>query len=445
MQPKSVVGAVVDRELEGAAADVDDGVTIRRRRHGGALVGEGGNVEVAAIVGAERKDDSGMSQLIEREAVEERERSSLAAWGMPAAASRGRRYPEPPDRWRTAFQRDRDRVIHTNAFRRLESKTQVFVSRTGDHYRTRLTHTLEVAQISRSIARILGLNEDLTEAVALAHDLGHAPFGHSGGDVLERMMEAHGGFEHNGQALRLLDALEDRYPGFPGLNLSYEVRESILKHHRPFEGEAYADYRPEENALLEAQLVDVCDGIAYNSHDLDDGLKSGILAIEEVEQLGIWKIIADRVARRFPGVEGRMLQKKAVAELINHLVADLVSTTAATLAREGIDSVAAVRAHPEVLVGFCEDLRRHEYELRGFLYERFYTHPEVQQMRKRARVIIEALFADFLAEPESLPPGFRARIDDEGLHRSVADYIAGMTDSFAQAEYERRHGALEGA
>ncbi|MEZ6197388.1 MAG: deoxyguanosinetriphosphate triphosphohydrolase [Planctomycetota bacterium] len=393
-------------------------------------------------MGAE-PEGRGMREFVEREDVEARERATLASFAMAAADSRGRRHPEPPDRWRTDFQRDRDRIIHTNAFRRLESKTQVFVSRTGDHYRTRLTHTIEVAQISRSIARILGLNEDLTEAVALAHDLGHAPFGHSGGDVLERVMRDHGGFEHNQQALRLLDSLEERYPGFPGLNLTYEVRESILKHHRPFRGEAYADYHPEEGPLLEAQIVDVCDGIAYNSHDLDDGLKAGLLRREDVERLSIWSRIEERLDRRFPGVTGRMREKKGVAELINMMVADLVTETRRRITEGNITRPEDCRATVEPLVGFSEDLRRAEHELRGFLYERFYTHPEVQRMRRRARIIIEGLFGAFVAMPSRMPETFVKRIERAGLERTVADYIAGMTDSYAQAEYERLLAAAE--
>ena len=305
-----------------------------------------------------------MDVLLTREEFEAREQAALRPWGMPSVSSRGRRFDEAPDPWRSVFQRDRDRIIHCAAFRRLDNKTQVFVSRTGDHYRTRLTHSLEVAQISRSAARTLGLNEDLAEAVALAHDLGHAPFGHSGGDVLSRLMKEHGGFEHNLQSLRIVEHLEHRYPSFRGLNLSYEVRESIVKHNWPAVGPALADYHADEWPLLEAQLVDICDGVAYNSHDLDDGLSSGILDPEAVEELEIVRAVSETVERKWAGISGRLRRLKCVSEVINHLLVDLLRESAAKLERMGVRNLVDVRGQNETVLGFSDEVSRQEQELR---------------------------------------------------------------------------------
>ncbi len=372
-----------------------------------------------------------------REDLESNEDAWLAPWGMRSRESRGRRHSESPDPRRTCFQRDRDRIVHCSAFRRLDNKTQVFVSRTGDHYRTRLTHSLEVAQISRSIARSLGLNEDLCEAVALAHDLGHAPFGHSGGDVLARLMKEHGGFEHNLQSLRIVDHLEERYPGIRGLNLTWEVRECIIKHNRPYEGRAFLDYEPRWGPLLEAQLVDLSDGIAYMSHDLDDGLTSGILDLGAVDDLAVMKEVGRRVETRWPGIRGDMRRKKCVSEVINYLLMDLVETSVAAIDSLDIRGLEDVRRQQEAVLGFSEEVREQERELRGFLYENFYTHERVQRMRSRARIVIEGLFQAFTHRPGLLPPRYRSRIDEEGMHRVVADYISGMTDGFAEDVFAR--------
>ena len=372
-----------------------------------------------------------------RRDLEEAERSALAPYGMKSADSRGRRHAEAQDDYRTEFQRDRDRVIHSTAFRRLIGKTQVFVSDTGDHYRTRLTHSIEVSQIARSVARSLGLNQDLTEAVALAHDLGHTPFGHSGGDALDELMKGHGGFEHNMQSLRILDHLEVQYPGFRGLNLTYEVRESILKHKRPFEGPDYADYRPDEGPLLEAQLVDVADGIAYNSHDLDDGIRAGILDPGALDGVDLLAEVKREVRARHHGLDGRALVQKVVAGLINFLVRDLLTSTARRLDERGIRSVEDVRRTPDVLVAFSPAVAKAEAGLRKWLYDEFYTHARVFGMRHRAKVFIAALFEAFLAEPELLPNRFRELAKSEGVERAAADYIAGMTDGYAQRIYRR--------
>jgi dGTPase len=372
-----------------------------------------------------------------RKDLEEAERSALAPYGMKSGDSRGRRHAEAPDEYRTEFQRDRDRIIHSTAFRRLIGKTQVFVSDTGDHYRTRLTHSLEVSQIARSIARSLGLNQDLTEAVALAHDLGHAPFGHSGGDALDELMKDHGGFEHNRQSLRILDYLEMQYPGVRGLNLTYEVKESILKHRRPFEGPAYADYHPGESPLLEAQLVDVADGIAYNSHDLDDGIRSGILDPAELDGVVLLADVKKEVLVRHPGLEGKALVQKIVAGVINFLVRDLLRSTAQRLQDLGIRSVEDVRRTRPVLVALSPEVLKAEAGLRRWLFENFYTHERVSGMRHRSKVFLAALFEAFVNEPQLLPQRFRELAKADGIHRAAADYIAGMTDGYAQRIYRR--------
>ena len=372
------------------------------------------------------------------------ERGCLKPYAAHASASRGRIFDEAADPWRTVFQRDRDRVIHTTAFRRLENKTQVFVSRAGDHYRTRLTHTLEVAQVARSIARILGLNEDLTEAVALAHDLGHAPFGHSGGDVLDKLMKDDGGFDHNFQSLRILEHLEVRYPDFVGLNLTYEVRESIAKHNRPFTNPIFDPYHREEGPLLEAQLVDLCDGIAYNSHDVDDGLSSGILIENELAELEIWKVVSVRVRDRWPNISDRLHRKKCVSGIIDHLIRDLVVSSLTEIESRGIRTVDDVRAQQTNTIGFSNDVRRQERELRRFLFSKFYTHYKVHRMRNRARIFITGLFGEFTRNPKLLPPRFQDRAEAEGISRAVADYIAGMTDPYAEREYQRLFNPFEG-
>jgi dGTPase len=372
-----------------------------------------------------------------REELEAEEERTLSPFAMPSGRSAGRAHPEAQDVFRTEFQRDRDRVIHSTAFRRLIGKTQVFVSDTGDHYRTRLTHSIEVSQIARSVARSLRLNQDLAEAVALAHDLGHAPFGHAGGEALDRLMKDHGGFEHNYQSLRIVERLEIRYPGFVGLNLSFEVRESILKHKRPFEHPVYRPYRPEDGPLLEADVVDVSDSIAYNSHDLDDGLTSGILKIEDLDRVRLWREVRERVLARFPGLGGRELVRKIVPGVIDFLVKDLVKSTALRLRAADVRTRADVRAARTPLVGFSPEVASAEAELKAFLYERFYTHYKVARMRHRSAVFLSALFEAYVGNPRLLPDGFRRLAEEDGLHRAVADYLAGMTDGYAQAEYRR--------
>ncbi|NRA96171.1 MAG: deoxyguanosinetriphosphate triphosphohydrolase [Planctomycetes bacterium] len=375
-------------------------------------------------------------RIVSREQVLAREDARLAPYACRGCASNGRRMEEPPDPLRTDFQRDRDRIIHSTAFRRLNGKTQVFVADTGDHYRTRLTHSLEVSQIARAISRSLSLNEDLTEALALAHDLGHTPFGHSGGDVLGELMSEHGGFEHNRQALRILDVLEVKYPDFGGLNLTYEVRESIIKHKRPFEGEDYAPYRPDEGPCLEAQVVDLADGIAYLSADLDDGLRSGILKRDALDHnVGLWEQAREEALARYPGTSDRLLELKVVAQLISLLVRDLCESTGRRLAERQIASLEDVRLQPDSVVAFSPDVLSGEVELRKFLYDHFYTHFKVCRMRNRARVMITGLFRAYREGKELMPPRFQSLADTDGLERVVADYVSGMTDRYAQKEY----------
>ena len=384
---------------------------------------------------SEREMRRESDRVLDREDLESAEERELASYACRSGRTRGRLVAEPPDALRTHYQRDRDRIIHSTAFRRLLGKTQVFVSDTGDHYRVRLTHSLEVSQIARSISRSLALNQDLTEGLALAHDLGHPPFGHSGGEVLHELMRDHGGFEHNRQALRIVDRLEHMYPAFRGLNLTYEFRESIIKHKRPYEGPAYEPFSPRESPVLEAQVVDLADGIAYNSHDLDDGLASGILDEEDLEEVSLWRRVRYEARGRYPDAQGIMLNKKSVALLINLLVKNLVNESARRLEEHGIRSLKDVRACREDLIGFDPELREEEIELRRFLYERFYTHHKVARMRHRARVVIEGLFDAYRRNATLMPQRYRDLADEEGIERAVSDYIAGMTDRYAQKEY----------
>ena len=377
------------------------------------------------------------SILRRREEITRRESASLAPWAMRSAESLGRIHAEPGPEFRTTFQRDRDRIIHSSAFRRLEYKTQVFVNHEGDHYRTRLTHTLEVAQISRSIARVLGLNEDLVECIALAHDLGHPPFGHAGEEALDELMDAEGGFNHNRQTLRVLDRLEKRYPSFDGLNLSFEIRESIAKHRskRAFAipGELHPEWRP----LLEAQLVDVADSLAYDNHDIDDGLRSDCITIEELRDIRLWCDAETEVV----ALEGEMDQKVRIARVVSRLidlqVRDLSEATAARIAAAGIDSVQKVRAHEVDLVGFSPAMRTLIDEMEAFLLEKLYHHWRVLKMAEKAKRFVGMIFREFKRNPRQLPPAFQGRLQAEGCGRVICDYIAGMTDRYCQDEYKR--------
>jgi len=374
--------------------------------------------------------------------------TSLAAYAATDDRSRGRRYQEPTPRFRGEFQRDRDRIIHSTAFRRLVYKTQVFVNHEGDLYRTRLTHSIEVAQIARTIARALRLNETLAEAICLAHDLGHTPFGHAGQDALNDCMKPYGGFEHNLQSLRVVDELEERYAAFPGLNLTFETREGILKHcslnNARKLGELGERFLRREQPTLEAQIANLADEIAYNNHDLDDGLRAGLLTIEDLRDVPLFRRQYDAVLDEYPEVSGRRLVHEVVRRMINYVVTDLIETTAAAVAAAAPADVDAVRKHPASLVRFSEMVGAEHLELKRHLRDHVYRHYRVLRMTNKANTVIRSMFDTFFARTELLPTEhFEAARDLEsqdgeaGRARAVADYIAGMTDRYAIMEYER--------
>lgn len=383
-----------------------------------------------------------MSLVRTREVFEREESERLAPFAVKSGASRGRLHAEPEHRYRTAFQRDRDRIVHSRAFRRLEYKTQVFVYHEGDHYRNRLTHTLEASQIARTIARSLRLNEELAEAVVLAHDLGHTPFGHAGERVLAGLMEEHGGFDHNRQSLRIVDLLEDRYPHWRGLNLSHETREGILKHGCHWEHPLPV---PEATAqpCLEAQVADFGDEIAYTNHDLDDGLRSGLLAPEALEAIALWRDTEHAVVQRLGDVPERIRHAQIIVSLINELATDLVETTAKRLAAVGPASADDVRATPQRLVGYSPETDKRKRELKRFLYRELYNHSRVVASNQRAEVVVADLFHAHCNDVGGLPVHVRERISEDGEARAIADYVAGMTDRFAIEEHRHRFGETE--
>ena len=356
---------------------------------------------------------------------------------MRTRGSKGRRYSEEAHPFRTLYQRDRDRVVHSTAFRRLMYKTQVLAAQTNDHHRTRLTHTLEVAQISRTIARQLGLNEDLTEAIALAHDLGHPPFGHAGEHTLDECMRPHGGFEHNRHGLRIVEVLEYRYADFPGLNLSWEVLEAIAYHSKQRDAPEVQHYLGSGQPLLEAQVVDAADSLAYDTHDVDDALGAGLLTVEELQTVVFWQHAVARARNRHPRLESLQFQPTVVRALIDWQVSDLLDHTRQCLHQAGVRSVADVRQAPGPLVGPGPEVRGLKAELEAFLHEHVYGHYRVLRMAAKGRRILQALFAEFCRAPELLPDRYGQRARAEGLQRTVCDYLAGMTDRYAQDEYLR--------
>jgi dGTPase len=373
---------------------------------------------------------------------------SLACYAAHEAQSRGRRYREPPPSLRSEFQRDRDRIIHSNAFRRLIYKTQVFVNHEGDLYRTRLTHSLEVSQIARTIARALQLNEMLVEAVCLAHDLGHTPFGHAGQDALNECMRAYGGFEHNLQSLRVVDELEERYAAFPGLNLLFETREGILKHcsmnNARQLGELGERFLERRQPSLEAQVANLADEIAYNNHDLDDGVRAGLITVEELRSVPLFRYQHDAVLATYPEVSGRVLIHEIVRRMIDRVVGDLVQTTREQLAALAPRDIEAVRAQPQMLVQFSEVVNTEHSELKRYLREHVYRHYRVLRMTNKAHTVIRSLFELFMTRPELLPTehheaasDLQAQAGEAGRARAVSDYIAGMTDRYAIVEYQR--------
>ncbi len=365
--------------------------------------------------------------------------AELAPYAAHPDRSRGRRHPEPPPTGRSEYQRDRDRIVHSTAFRRLEYKTQVFVNHEGDLFRTRLTHSLEVAQIGRTIARNLRLNEDLVEAVALAHDLGHTPFGHAGQEALNSAMKDHGGFEHNLQSLRVVDLLEERYAEFDGLNLTFETREGILKHCSPQNAQTLGDvgqrFLQGKRPSLEAQLANLADEIAYNNHDVDDGLRSGLLELEQLREVRMFAEHLDEVLRAYPGLSGRRLVHETVRRMINTLVNDLTRQSQALIAAHRPASLDEVRECPP-LIAFSPEIAEQQRELKGFLRTHLYQHYRVARMTSKAKRILLDLFQAFVADPRLLPPQFQEKAK-EHLHRTVADYIAGMTDRYAIREHQR--------
>jgi dGTPase len=371
-----------------------------------------------------------------REQMEQDEARVLAPYAQKSGESRSREHPEPRHPFRTEFQRDRARIIHSRAFRRLEYKTQVFLNGTGDHLRTRLTHSIEVASISRTIARALSLNEDLAEAIALAHDLGHSPFGHSGEEMLDECMREHGGFDHNKQSERVVELLETPYPAFPGLNLTFEVREGLRKHDEfydsPIPGEAKYKW-----PSLEAQIADLADEITYYSHDLDDAVDFEILKTDQLEEVAVWRGSHQSVSARYPDVHEPELHKLIIGALIDTQVRDVVTTSAASIAKARVDSADEVRRQELPLIRYSEERRAANQELRRFLYKNVYYHPRVAAVNRIACERLRGVFDAYVAAPDLLGDAAARRIESEGLHRTVCDYIAGMTDRYLLEEHAR--------
>lgn len=374
--------------------------------------------------------------LFTRQQLEEKEALTLAPYGMRSRDTRGRIYPDPEHEYRTAFQRDRDRILHTTAFRRLEYKTQVFVITEGDYYRTRLTHTVEVAQIGRTLARTLGANEDLTEAICLVHDIGHTPFGHAGEYTMRRLMKDYGGFNHQHQSLRVVEQLEERFPEHRGLNLTYEVREGIAKHETAYDEKGFGDFDFNEAPTLESQLTSAADEIAYNTADLDDGLRAGLLDPYDLNELQLW-----REWSAANGVENvrfdEMIRHKFIRSLVNDFVTDFITNTDARLRANKIESVDQVRSFGGTLAEFSDSFEERAKPLREFLFTRFYRQYRVMRMASKAEQVIEKLFAAYLADPRLLPTNTQARLANEIPARVVCDYIAGMTDRYALDEYAK--------
>ena len=373
---------------------------------------------------------------ISRKQLENFEDQMLAPYGLRSKDSRGRAFPESEPAYRTAFQRDRDRILHTTAFRRLEYKTQVFINYEGDYYRTRLTHTLEVAQIGRTVARALGANEDLVETISLAHDLGHPPFGHSGEVVLNRLMKDFGGFDHNKQSLRIVTELERRYPDFPGLNLTWEVREGIVKHETEYDIADASDFNPDLRGHLEAQITNVADELAYTAHDLDDGLRSGLITPAMLDGIALWEILVNLVSWRSLSLD-ELTRHRLIRKLIGLAVTVLVVATDQTLRFSGVKSVEELQRLPYNVIGFSQDMRQRNRELKDFLYSKLYRHHRVVRMATKAERFITDLFNAYNAEPAILPAQAQALLETRTKERVICDYIAGMTDRFAIEEHHK--------
>jgi len=375
--------------------------------------------------------------IFTRQQLEELEDQNLAPYAVRSKDSKGRAHPEDEPDYRTVFQRDRDRILHTTAFRRLEYKTQVFINYEGDYYRTRLTHTLEVAQIGRSIARALGANEDLVESICLAHDLGHPPFGHAGERELSRLMVDHGGFNHNKHSFRIVTELEKRYPEFEGLNLTWEVLEGMIKHETEYDVSDAADFDPNLRGHLEAQIANAADELAYTAHDLDDGLRSGMITPVDLSGISLWEVINESIGRRRTETLDELSRHRLIRRLINIEITDLTQSIDRMIRRSGIRNVEELQKLPYNVVGFSEDMHRRNRELKDFLYSNLYNHYRVVRMTVKAERIIESLFNAFIEEPTILPDSFQLMIDQKGLEQTVCYYIAGMTDRYAIDEYQK--------
>lgn len=386
--------------------------------------------------------------MLTRQDLELREGQFLAPYAMRSSQSRGRRHAEEEHAYRTAYQRDRDRIIHTTAFRRLEYKTQVFVYSEGDHYRNRLTHSIEVAQIGRTLARSLGCNEDLTEAICLAHDLGHPPFGHVGEATLNALMAEHGGYDHQRQTYRIITELEERYPDHPGLNLTYEVREGVVKHDTSYDLVDARDYCPDERGTLECQLSNLADEIAYNTSDLDDGLRSGILDPVMVCDLGIARrVIAGLGEGPSIDLNNPMMRHRFIRRLVGLEVSDTIQATQANLDAAGVQSPQDLRGLAENVADYSAEMLALNHELKHYLFASFYRHFRVVRMATKAERLLQGLFNAYLAQPLQLPPDTqqRAKEHSEGLLRAICDYLAGMTDRYAVQEYKRLYDPEERA
>ncbi|MFH0764264.1 MAG: deoxyguanosinetriphosphate triphosphohydrolase [Candidatus Omnitrophota bacterium] len=375
--------------------------------------------------------------MLKRKDLEKKE-EILAPYAQKSKFTKGRCHKEEEHGYRSCYQRDKDRIIYSTAFRRLEYKTQVFVNHEGDYYRTRLTHTLEVSQIAKSIARALGLNEDLVEAISLAHDLGHTPFGHSGEDALHELMREHDGFDHNTQGLRVVDFLEQRYPDFPGLNLTYEVREGIIKHSTPFDRPRPAiPFESKGSPLLEIQAVDIADEIAYDNHDLDDGITSGLIKEDDLREVRLWSEREREIRKLYPRIKGEVKKYQIIRSLINCQVTNVINNTEEKLKRLKIKNTSSVIKTPERIVTVSKDMQLLRSPMREFLTENLYQHYRVVRMSNKAYRFITSLFNIYLDKPEQLPPTTLGRLKKEEPHRVICDYIAGMTDRYALDEYKK--------
>ncbi|PID85455.1 MAG: deoxyguanosinetriphosphate triphosphohydrolase [Chloroflexi bacterium] len=383
--------------------------------------------------------------LFQRTDREELEQTSLAPYALKSRESKGRIHAEKESPSRTSFERDRDRIIHTTAFRRLEYKTQVFVFYEGDHYRTRLTHTLEVAQLGRSLARGLGCNQDLTEAICLAHDLGHAPFGHAGEHILNDLMSEHGGFNHNTQSYRIVTELEQRYPKFKGLNLTYETRSGMIKHETAYDKSDATGYEPEKRASLEAQISNLADEIAYNAHDLDDGLRAGLFTPQDLADLTIWNDITKSVSWQKNTPLTHTCRHEIIRELIGRSMGSVLAFTAKNLDSYQLDTPEKIQTHPENIVGYTAEFGDKIQQLKSFLYQRMYRHYRLERMQFKAERFISEMFNVYLNDPRMLPFSVQAKLDEVPLPRVITDYIAGMTDRFALDEWQKIFAPYERA